>query len=230
MNSKIVAIHQPNFLPWLGYFYKIYLSDYFVLLDDVQYSKNNFINRNKIKTPNGEQWVTIPVMHSGNFGQLIKDVKIDNPTKNLNKIIKTIEMNYAKSKYYNIYKNEFIQIFEGSRDSLYELNKKLIYWCLQQLEIKTKVITSSSINNVQGESTERLVSICRELNATTYLSGFGGSKYQDITVFRENNINIQVYNFHHPQYTQLWNAFIPNLSIIDLLFNCGPSSKTILIF
>jgi len=220
----IVAIHQPNFLPWLGFFYKISKSDVFVLLDDVQYSKNSFINRNRIKSAKGEQWLTMPVMHSGKFGQSINEVEIPFFEKNYKKLLHTIQLNYSKSKYYT----DIMQMFENYHDfnvRLSEFNEYFITWILQYLNINTSIYKSSEMKNIQGQSTDRLVSICKELKADKYLAGFGSKKYQENEKFISQGIETIVYDFVHPIYPQLWNNFIPNLSIIDLLMNMGKESS-----
>lgn len=220
----IVAIHQPNFLPWLGFFYKISKSDVFVLLDDVQYSKNSFINRNRIKSAKGEQWLTMPVMHSGKFGQSINEVEIPFFEKNYKKLLHTIQLNYSKSKYYT----DIMQMFENYHDfnvRLSEFNEYFITWILQYLNINTSIYKSSEMKNIQGQSTDRLVSICKELKADKYLAGFGSNKYQENEKFISQGIETIVYDFVHPIYPQLWNNFIPNLSIIDLLMNMGKESS-----
>lgn len=219
----IVSIHQPNFIPWIGYFYKIAQSDIFVLLDDVNYSKNSFINRNKIKTPNGEQWLTIPVIHSGKFGQKINEVQLQFFEKNLRKVKNSLQSNYSKSTYFK----EIFEIFEKYDDfsaSLSEFNEYFIISILEYLDIKTKIVKSSDLKNVSGESTERLVSICKELGADKYLAGFGSKNYQDDELFSSKNISPIVSKFEHPLYNQLWGDFISNLSIVDLIMNEGKNS------
>lgn len=219
----IVAIHQPNFIPWTGYFYKIFCSDVFVILDDVQYTKNSFINRNRIKTPSGEQWLTVPVLHSGNFGQNINQVVVLNPSKFYSKIKSTLRMNYIKSPYFS----EVFGIIEPLLDSepnISLLNESIIRAFAIYLKFPARIIKSSEINGIEGESTERLVNICLSLGASEYLAGFGSKKYQDSDIFASKGINTGIYNFKHPVYSQLWGEFIPNLSFIDLLFNAGPDT------
>jgi len=214
----IVAIHQPNFIPWLGYFYKIAKADVFVLLDDVQYTKNSFINRNRIKTPQGKLWLTIPVIHSGQFGQLINEVKIQNPGRSLNKIIKSIESNYIKAPFFdevfNIVETGLIQT-----DNLAEINEAMIVEILGYLGVGTRIIRSSDLAINETNSSHRLVKICEVLGAKTYLSGFGSSNYQENEVFVKAGIKSEVYDFIHPEYTQLWGEFTHSLSILDVLFN-----------
>lgn len=216
----IVSIHQPNFIPWIGYFYKIAKSDIFVILDDVDYTKNSFINRNRIKTPNGAQWLTIPVIHAGRSGQHINEVEIQFFEKNYRKIKSSLQSNYSKSKYYN----EVISIFENYNsfnDNLAKFNEYFIRNIANYLGLKTKIIRSSDLNNIRGESTERLVSICSELQASSYLAGFGSTSYQDDKLFFDAKIKPIVYDFIHPIYNQLWGDFESNLSIVDLIMNEG---------
>ncbi len=224
----IVAIHQPNFLPWLGYFYKMLKSDKFVLLDDVQFTKNSYINRTKIKTQNGDQWLTIPVQMSGNFGKNINDVKIYEPELSTKKILKTIKMNYSRTKYFNLYYPKIVEKLEIDNEYLSNINIKLIRLIKEELNIETHLILSSDINGIEGNSTRRLISICKKLNCDNYLSGFGGANYQDSELFRKSRITLLTTDFEHPIYSQIWGDFIPNLSVIDLLFNCGPESKEII--
>jgi hypothetical protein len=220
-----VAIHQPNFLPWSGYFYKIAKSDVFVLLDDVQYTKNSFINRNLIKTYQGSLWITIPVMHSGKFGQLINGCRIQNKSFFSKKILKTIHQNYFKAPFYDYLFPELEGILNTKDESLVDLNITLIELLCKKLELNTNLLRSSDLHNVEGESTDRLISICKCLDATTYLFGFGAINYQDKDLFAEKNIEAKKTSFIHPTYNQLWGDFIPNLSVIDLLLNVGPDSK-----
>jgi len=222
-----VGIHQPNFLPWIGYFYKIYKSDVFVILDDVQYTKNSFINRNRIKSPAGEQWLTMPVLHSGKFGQSINEVDIQFFEKNFKRLKNSLHSNYAKSTYFK----EVMVMFEQFDDfevKLSSFNEYFIRWILDYLEIKTQIFRSSELINIEGESTDRLISICKQLHADKYLAGFGSKKYQEDDKFLIHGIDNVVYDFTHPQYNQLWGEFIPNLSIIDILFNAGKDTSKII--
>ncbi|MFC2087476.1 WbqC family protein [Bacteroidota bacterium] len=221
-----VAIHQPNFIPWIGYFYKIFNSDIFVLLDDVQYTKNSYINRNKIKTPQGAQWLTIPVLKSGKFGQTIHETMIANPEKSISTVLKSIEQNYKKAPYFSGFFEEFSNLLALHNYNLADLNTALIKWMVNIFGIQTKIVHSSELENIKGNSTGRLISICRHFNAGVYFSGFGGSNYQEENEFKEAGIKLRVTDFNYPEYRQLWGDFIPNLSALDLLFNTGSNSKS----
>lgn len=225
----IVAIHQPNFLPWLGYFYKIAQCDVFVLLDNVQYTKNSFINRNKIKTSQGVMWLTVPVKTKGLFGQLIKDVEINNMVDWRKKHLGTLEANYRKARFFEpIFQGLKTIYFTDDWSKLCELNIRLLEWVLSLLELEKKLVRASNLN-VEGESTQLLINIVKKVGGNIYLSGFGGSKYQEEELFKREGIKLQYYEFSHPIYPQLWSDFVPNLSIIDLLFNCEPESLDIIL-
>ena len=221
----IAAIHQPNFLPWLGYFHKVSRCDIFILLDDAQYTKNSFINRNKIKTPAGGQWLTLPVLHKGKFAQPILDCVIADKPKTVHQTLRTVEMNYGRAEHFARYYPEFSRILEESTDKLAEVNVSLIRWIAEILGIPAEIKRSSELANIEGDSTARLVSICRAVGAGEYLSGFGGQKYQDEEVFAEAGIRLKITDFVHPRYPQLWGPFIENLSALDLILNCGPPGK-----
>jgi hypothetical protein len=223
-----ISIHQPNFVPWLGYFYKIYKSDVFVILDNVQFTKNGFTNRNRIKTPQGELWLTVPIIQSGKFGQDITECKIFNPQQSLGKILKTVESNYKKAPGFELYFGSFERILKNSGDSLCDQNILLIHWIMEVLEISTKTIRASELSNITGESTDRLVSICKELKATAYLAGLGAKKYQEDALFLQEGINVINSPFVYPTYPQLWKEFMPSLSVLDVLFNCGSEAKEVL--
>nr|MBP6314455.1 WbqC family protein [Chitinophagaceae bacterium] len=216
----IAAIHQPNFIPWIGYFYKIAKSDIFILLDDVQYSKNSFINRNQIVTPQGANWVTLSVKQSGKFAQNINAVILADREKNVSTILKSIEGNYKKAPFFS----EFFEIFKNDllgSDNLSEINMAIIRSVCEFLSIETQLKISSKLN-VTGQSTMRLIDICKTVNSNEYLSGFGGNNYQEVALFQEYNIKLSISDFQHPTYKQLWGKeFQPNMSILDFLFNCG---------
>jgi len=224
----IVAIHQPNYLPWLGYFYKIASCDIFVLLDNVRYSKNGFINRNKIKTPQGAAWLTVGVLIKGHYGQLISEVEINNSTPWSSIHEKSIFQNYAKAPYFRNYISSFQDIYPRKWEKLVDVNEALIKVICQILGIRSVELTRASELNVSGQSTELLVNICKAVGADTYLSGPSGQKYMDEELFEKEGIGLRYSDFKHPTYTQLWGDFIPNMSTIDLLFNEGGKGLEIL--
>jgi hypothetical protein len=223
----VVAIHQPNFLPWLGFFYKMLKSEMFVFLDNVQFSKNSFQNRVKIKTPKGPMWLTVPVHQK--FGQLTKDVRIDNQEDWRSKHLKTFETYYRKACYFDEIYPMLMDVYMKEKwEYLNDFNIELITKIREYLEIKTPIIKASSLNIEGKSSTDLLIEIVKRVGGTAYLSGKGGTKYMDESKFRDENIQLIYSDFVHPIYNQLWGEFIEGLSIVDLLFNMGPQGRTLL--
>jgi hypothetical protein len=224
-----ITIHQPEYLPWIGFFDRIYKADIFVILDDVQYQKGGFINRNKIKTSQGWQWLTIP-MKEREGRKKINEMKIDNQS-DWDKIHwKALFYNYNKAPYFQEYADFLKSIFEKKWEMIAELDMYLIKNIINILGIKRQ-IEKSSLMAVTGEATDRLINICKKLGAETYLCGPGGKKYIEVERFKEENINVTFQDFVHPIYPQLFKekGFIPYLSVVDLLFNCGPESIDIIL-
>jgi len=224
-----VTIHQPEYLPWLGFFDRIYKADVFVILDDVQYQKGGFINRNKIKTSQGWQWFTVPVKERESLRQ-INRMEINNQTDWNKTHWNTLFFNYNKAPYFKEYNDFFKSVFEKKWELIAELDIYLIENILNMLGLK-KQIERSSLMEVSGKTTDRLINICKKLRADTYLSGPGGEKYIEMEKFKRENINIIFQDFVHPTYPQLFKkqGFLSHLSIIDLLFNCGPESLDIIL-
>lgn len=220
---KIAAIHQPNFIPWCGYFSKILQADTFIFLDDAQYTKNSYINRNRIKTQHGDLWLTVPVLTSGKSGQLINEVRIDNRKKWQKKHLGTLSQNYKKAPNYNEVFGIIEKHYNEKHDTLLGLNISLIKNICDYLGIKSQFLKSSDIN-VQGIASERLKNLCHAVNADMYLHGKGGLNYQDEEAFTEAGIKTRFLNFKAKQYSQLWGDFLENLSILDALFNLGKNS------
>lgn len=224
----MITIHQPEFLPWLGFFDRIKKSDIFVILDDVGYQKNGFINRNRIKTGKGPQWITIPVRgRSPNLK--INEIFIDNSKKWSSKILASLQDNYHDAPFFEKYFIFFEKTFDKEWEKIIDLDIYLIKNMCGFLGIKLDIKVASQMN-ISGAKTERLVNICKTVSADTYLSGPGGKNYMDLSLFEKNGIKVIFQDFKHPQYSQMFSMkeFMTNLSIIDLLFNCGEKSKEIL--
>lgn len=225
----IVTIHQPEYLPWLGFFDRIIASDVFVILDHVQYQKHGFINRNRIKTANGEMWLTVPVDKKMKLDS-IREVEIKNVEKWQEKHFKSISQSYSKAPYFSMYKHIFDEIFSTSWCHISQLNIHIITQILNALGVKKEIYKSSELD-VKGESDEMLINICEKLNAETYLCGQGGKLYMDLEHYQKADINVVFREFDHPTYNQLYTGsvgFLPYMSIIDLLFNHGEESLKII--
>lgn len=228
---KKVAIHQPNFLPWLGYFHKISLADIFVFFDDVQFPRGKtYGNRVKIKTNNGELWITVPVLSKGEL-PCFNSILINNTAPWQRKILKTIELSYKKAKYFEKYHERFSEIFLSDYERLIDLNIALIQYVVEMLGLNVKLCLSSEIlSGRELNAEDKIISILKYLEASVYVSGSGAGseRYIENGRFRLENIKLEWQIFSAPVYEQLWGPFIPGLSIIDLLFNCGDESLVIL--
>lgn len=226
----IVTIHQPQYLPWLGYFDKADRADIFILLDDVQFKKNEWQNRNKIRTSQGWQWLTVPVLHD--FGQKINEVKINNKIDWRKAHLKALQLNYAKAPFYNQTIGIFESIYEKEWENLAQINIHFIEKIVELLGIDTKIVISSKCQ-VSEDPTQRLIDLCKGFKADIYLSGKDGHKYMDFGQFEKSGLKVETQDFNHPVYSQQWmkqgkESFISHLSIVDLLFNHGPKSLGII--
>ncbi len=222
----IAAVHQPQFMPWLGYFDKIVRSEIFVLLDNVQFKKNEFQNRNKIKTAQGWMWLTVPVLYK--YPEQIDEVKINNGIDWRKKHLKTLAINYRKAPYFHDLFPEMELFYAGDVQSIAEVNRESVFVLLRMLGVDRRMAIASALGHLPEEPSERLAAICESLGADTYLSGAGGRTYLDLEPFTKRGITVKFQAFNHPVYPQLYGDFIPNLSLLDLLFNCGPDSLKIL--
>jgi len=217
----IVSINQPAYLPWPGYFDRILKSDIFVSLDHVQFEKNSLTNRNKIKTPQGWMWLTIPVQTKGKFGKCaITDIKTNHSIRWQHKQWQAILSNYNKSPFFSNYSDYFKNIYEQEWPLLNDLITEINTFLFSELKIETKIIKSSDMKLQQTKS-NLVLEICKYLNAKTYLSGPLGRDYLDTNSFNDAGIKVLYHDYQYPTYPQLYDDFQPYMSIIDMLFNCG---------
>jgi len=227
----IFSIHQPNYIPYTGYFYKIAVSDVFVILDTVQYPRGqSFSARNRIKTPQGISFLTIPItIPREKEGKVIyTEVKFSDD-KWKAKHLKTIELCYKRAAHFPAIFEIYSHVLNSITDFT-ELNIGLIEAFCKYLEIHTRFVRLSELLETFGNKTNLIIDIGNSLGAKTYLSGTGGGKeYNDEKLLNENGFELVYSKFKHPVYTQLWGDFVPNLSVIDFLFACGPESKNILL-
>ncbi|MFJ3046092.1 WbqC family protein [Herbaspirillum chlorophenolicum] len=222
---KRVAIVQSNYIPWKGYFDLIGSVDEFILYDDVQYTNNDWRNRNLIKTPQGLHWLTVPVRISGRFQQLIHETEIAGShwTKGH---WKSLQLNYQRTPFFAAYESELRHFYmEQEFSHLSVLNRTFICWVMEKLGIRTHL--SSSQNYVlEGDRNQRLVNLCRQAGATEYISGPAAREYLDETLFAQSGIHVTWFDYsNYPPYPQKWGAFEHGVTVLDLLFNMGPSSS-----
>ncbi|MGA1198811.1 MAG: WbqC family protein, partial [Candidatus Latescibacterota bacterium] len=215
-----------QYLPWLGYFEKIARADRFVMLDIVQFKKNEFQNRNKIKTAQGWQWLTVPVRFK--FPMSIAEVPINNDITWRNKHLQALISNYTKAPFFKDYFSLFERLFQQEWQMLTDINRATIDLIVQALGITTPLDDASQWH-LSNDPTGRLVDICKHLHADTYLAGAGGHDYMDLAQFDAAGIRVEFQSFTHPTYTQNFGNFEPYMSTIDLLFNHGPESLRVLL-
>ena len=223
-----VAIMQPTYLPWMGYFSLMNKVDKFIFLDTVQFSKRSWQQRNQIKTLPGSQWLTVPVFTKGKRDQKIMNVEIDYSRDFPHSHILSLEKNYNNSLYFKKYMPDLHEILIAKHYFLSDLTIKIIIWLMEVLQISTKIYKSSDFN-VIGIKDELLAGLCAQLRGSKYISPPGSSEYLETSkAFENKDIIVQYFNFSHPKYLQKFGDFLPYMSILDLLFNCGPESKDII--
>lgn len=226
----MISISQPTFLPWTGLFDLIDSVEEFVFLNDVQFVRRGWQQRNKIISGGTVIWITLPVIKKGR-SQLINETEISNEKKYKNKIIKTIKHNYSKSKYYKSYidefENKFIECLELK--FLDDLNIEIIKWFNEKIGIKTKIFKSSDLNITKKKSI-KLIDICKKFNSSEYLSSYGAKDYlkNDSRLFKEENINVYLQNYKTVNYNQLGAKFDEYVSIVDMFFNEGPNTLNLI--
>lgn len=220
-NKKKVVITQSNYIPWKGYFDALRLADEFVLYDDVQYTKRDWRNRNKIKTPQGIQWLTIPVEVKGKFFQSIKDTKISDSKWN-KKHWRAICLNYSKAPFFHQYKDYFEELYLNCNEKFISMiNFRFLTGINNILQIHTPIRFSSEFKLIEGKN-ERLVDLCLQLKATDYYTGPLAKSYIDETVFMRAGITVNYLDYTgYPEYPQLYPPFTHYVTILDLLFNVG---------
>jgi WbqC-like protein family len=222
----LVGIHQPHYLPWLRYFEKIARSDVFVALDNIQFSKNGWQNRNKVKTATGTTVLTVPV--ATGLGDTLDQVGITPGAPWRRKHWRTIEQAYGKAPHFDAYAPTLAGVYERNWDSLNGLNRHMLDCFVKWLGIDTPIVYASDLN-VPGTATERLVNLVKAVDGDTYYTGaFALDEYLDETLFEKAGIALRVQEWHAPVYPQLHGEFVPDLSILDLLMNCGPESLDII--
>ena len=222
---KKVAIVQSSYIPWKGYFDLINLADEFILFDDMQYTKRDWRNRNRIKTANGARWITIPVEIKGKYFQKIKDTVVSDAGWN-RKHWDSIVHTYSRAGYFRKYKEAFEKFYLGySEKSLSKINHCFISAICKLLGINTKITWSMDYCLVGGK-TERLIDLCKQAGADEYISGPSAKGYIDEKMLEKERIKLRYMDYSgYPKYNQLYQSFDHAVSIIDLIFNEGPNAS-----
>ena len=226
--GRTVVIMQPTYLPWSGYFDLMDQADVFVLLDTVQFDKRSWQQRNRVKTADGELMLTVPVRSKGRFDQRIADVEIDRDRRFAETHARSVRMAYARAPYAGALLGSWEAVLHGGHTRLADLNADLITWLRDALGLATPIVRSSSLD-VSGKRVGLLVDICRVLGADAYLSPAGSRGYiEDNDLFALNGIRLRYQAYDPPRYRQLHGAFIPSLSVLDLMLNEGPDSLAVI--
>ncbi|MDX9670479.1 MULTISPECIES: WbqC family protein [unclassified Pseudomonas] len=221
---KKVAILQSNYIPWKGYFDMIASVDEFILFDDMQYTRRDWRNRNQIKTPQGVQWLTVPVLVKGKYHQKIKDTEIDG-SEWAAAHWKSLLQNYSRAPHFQEVSEWLEPLYmNNSYATISELNQNFIQAICDYLKIATTLTRSSDYTLIEGK-TERLADLCAQAGGTEYISGPAARDYIDEQIFGARNIKLTWYDYAgYPEYPQLWGEFTHGVTILDLLFNCGKNS------
>ena len=225
----ILTAHQPAYLPWLGYLHKIALADNFVLLDDVQFEKNSFTNRNKIKTSNGEAWLTIPVEMRGHLDKRINDIQMDSKSNWKRKHWNSLLMNYKKTEHFNKYSDFFEKYYTLETASLSEFISISTSFFFNELQITPNTKKLSELN-IQSKKQDLIIDMCKATDSNAFVFGALGKDYADKNLFDANDISIYFQEYKHPTYPQLWGDFVPYMGVVDALFNLGPERTKELVF
>ncbi len=225
----LVSINQPAYLPWLGYFHRIAISDVHIVLDHVQFEKNSFTNRNKIKNSNGECWLTVPVKTKGKFGDVsINSLEINNDINWRGKHWRTLSQNYSKAPFFEEHKDFFEILYQKKWNVLSDLCKEVFIYLLKALNINTSIQYSSSMEP-RGVKNDLVLELCQKAKADIYISGPLGRDYINEVLFENQNIKLVYQDYKHPVYEQCYESeFAPYMAVLDLLFNHGPDSLAVL--
>jgi hypothetical protein len=228
--GRTCAISQPTFLPWIGWFDLVDQCDVMVLLDDVQFAKRSWQQRNRIRTRTGLEFITVPVRVSGHFEQRIIDCKLVDD-RFVNKMLGTLRANYAKAPYFAAVVDDFARVlrFGASTDSLLELNCELISWMAESLGVATPMVRASALG-AAGRRGEHLAELCDAAESTHYISPAGAEAYltEDRSAFDRRGITISIQMYEHPEYPQCFTPFMPLASALDLIFNVGPTAGEVM--
>ncbi len=224
----ILTAHQPVYLPWLGLFHKIAVADEFVSFNQVQYLPKDWNNRNRIKTAQGPTWLTVPVLKSGHRDKKLTEIEINNNEPWQRKHWKSLSLNYKKAPHFERYAAFFEDVYLGREwRYLCELNDHMLRWFLDTLGITT-LFRDAADHEFQGAKSALVLDMCVQLGADVYIFGALGKDYADRAAFEAAGVRPVFQDYVHPEYPQLFKGFESHLSIVDLLFNCGPDSLDIL--
>lgn len=223
----ILTAHQPAYLPWLGLFHKIALADQFVSFDMVQYLPKDWNNRNRLKSASGPIWLTVPVLRKGYLEKPISDIEIRNDLPWARKHWNALYLNYGKAPYFDRYAPFFEDVYHREWRLLADLDTYMLRWFLETLGIDV-IVSKASEHHFAGQKSDLVLDMCQKLGADLYVFGALGKDYARTATFEEQGVRVMFQEYKHPAYRQLHGSFLPCLSVVDLLFNCGEHSLDVL--
>jgi hypothetical protein len=219
-----VAIHQPQYFPWLGYLDKLDSADVFIILDTVQFKKHEWQNRNRIRTKEGWQWLTVPIIDR--FPERIDRVAVNSGVDWARKHRHALALQYGKAPYWAPVGPALLALLERPWARLCDVNVAVLDLLCDHLGITTPRRLASTLS-AREEPTDRLIDLCRAVGGTTYLAGQGGAGYMDLARFAQADLTVSAQDYRHPEYPQRYTPFVSHMSVIDLLLNCGPESLAV---
>ena len=221
----IICIHQPDFVPYLGFFHRLLLSDHFIILDDAQYIKGGWQNRDQIKGRNGPVWLTLSIVKR--FPQAINEVMLQDDPQWIEDNLNLLRECYARAPYFDEVFPHIEAVYRGGHRRMIDLNIAMLQLAFDYFEIDIPMSFASQ-HALQSKSTQRLVDLVQLQGGTTYLTGTGSRDYLDEALFTQAGIEVEWQRFKHPVYPQQYGDFVPMLSCLDVLFNCGRESAALL--
>lgn len=224
----ILTAHQPNYLPWLGLFHKISLADVFVSFDATQYEPKTWTNRAQVKTADGPLMLSVPVLRKGYREKPMYELRINDQPPWRRKHWQTITNAYGKAPHFDELAPFFEELYEREWETLADLNEHVIRWVLDRLGIEVRLERARD-HDFKGGKSDLVLDMALSLGADTYIFGSGGRDYADVEAFADAGVRAVFQEYRHPVYPQLHGEFVPYLSVIDLLFNCGPESREIVL-
>lgn len=232
MSARTVVVLQPGYLPWLGFFDQLREADVFVYYDDVQYDKHGWRNRNRVKSPSGEPlWLTVPVRTHGLERPRVDQVEIDAASHWARRHAGTLRQCYARAPFAKPYLPELEELLSRPWARLVDLDLAAVELVCRWLGLSRRIERASALGAAAGDEdarSGRLIALCKRFEATRYFSGGAARDYLDVDAFARAGIAVEFQDYRHPVYPQLHGAFVPYLSIVDLVFNCGPESMRLL--
>jgi hypothetical protein len=224
-----VAIHQPEYLGYLGFYNKMMNADAWIFLDNVQLAKRDFVRRNRIQGPAGPMWLSVPIITKGRYYQLIQDVEIDSTKSWASPHWKSMEFQYRRTPFFERYAPHLAPIYQREWSRLAALNIQIARVMARLLDVERPTYLASELG-ITGKSSQLLADLTQAVGGTVYLSGPMGHDYLEMDIFRERRLEVEYNEFAHPTYPQRQGEgeFLPYLAAVDLLFNCGPRARQVI--